>query len=257
MLGVEMRIPSSQKLVSGGMLFWAAVLTLAANYSVTRERRFSFLLQLHGGVQRGQLADANAELLALSSTDRLTGLPNRHSYETRLLELWQMTRENLQPLSAVMIDVDHFKRVNDTYGHPYGDRVLQRIANLLQQALRGENDFVARFGGEEFVVLLPSSDETVARLVADRILTLIRVAGSPALAKDSPLPPPEGLSTVSCGLATAWPNGTSDPNLLISAADQAMYRAKREGRNRVCCAPSGLLGLPRKVSVMPASANRG
>ena len=98
------------------------------------------------------LAKANTELTALSSTDRLTGLPNRRSYDERLHELWEVSLERDEPLSAVMIDVDHFKRLNDAHGHPYGDRVLQRVASLLQQALRGEGDFVARFGGEEFIV---------------------------------------------------------------------------------------------------------
>ena len=255
LLATDSYITLSSKMVSGGMLFWVATLTMTANYTMTRERRFSYLLQLRGRLQRGMLAEANAELLALSSTDRLTGLPNRRAYDARLQELWQLSLERKQPISAVMVDVDHFKKLNDSHGHPYGDRVLQRVGSLLQQALRAEDDFVARFGGEEFIVLLPDAEPDTALKVAERIRTLVQVAGSPALQRDAVTPGQDVWATVSCGVATAWPTASLEPNRLISEADSAMYRAKQEGRNRVCTAP--LHPSTGKIAVFPSVAGFG
>jgi diguanylate cyclase (GGDEF)-like protein len=253
-LRMDRFLPQSQKMVSGGMLFWVVVLALTANFSLSRERRYSYLLQLRGRLQRSMLADANAELQAISLTDRLTGIPNRRAYDIRLNELWDMTCERRDPLSAVMVDVDHFKRLNDTHGHPYGDRVLQRIASLLEQSLRAEDDFVARFGGEEFVVLLPNAPPEVALKVAERIRTLVQVAGSPALQRDVIPTIDDVWATVSCGVATTWPSHGQEISRLIADADAAMYRAKQEGRNRVCCAP--VASTSSKVTVFPSAAGR-
>lgn len=243
-------MPLTEKLFSGGILGWVALLTLTANYTMTRERRYSYLLQLRGRLQRGLLAGINAELLALSTTDRLTGLPNRRAYDERLSELWKIAQDRREPISAVMVDVDFFKRLNDTHGHPYGDKVLQRVASLLQQALRAEGDFVARFGGEEFIVLLPETEPDAAMKVAERMRTLVQVAGSPAMQKDSQFLPSDLWTTVSCGVATAWPSSSSEPYRLITDADAALYRAKKEGRNRCCVAP--LAPTTSKVTMFPA-----
>ena len=241
---------AAEKWYAGGTLGWVALLTLAANYTMTRERRYSYLLQLRGRLQRGLLAGINAELLALSSTDRLTGLPNRRAYDERLLELWRIAQERGEPFSAVMVDVDFFKRLNDTHGHTYGDKVLQRVASLLQQALRSEGDFVARFGGEEFIVLLPNTDTEAAVKVAERMRTLVQVAGSPAMQKDSPFVPSDLWTTVSCGVATCTPETSPDPHRLIMDADTALYRAKKEGRNRSCHAADH--HSMAKVTLFPA-----
>jgi diguanylate cyclase (GGDEF)-like protein len=254
-LAYDRLLEPSQKLLSGGMLAWVIFLTLTANYTLTRERRFSWLLQLRARLQRGLLAEANAELMALSATDRLTGIPNRRAYDIRMAEMWRAATEAGQPLSAIMVDVDHFKKLNDSYGHPYGDRVLQRVASLLQQALRAEEDFVARIGGEEFVVLLPDTQHAIAMKVAERIRTLVQVAGSPALQRDTQTPQ-EVWATVSCGVATAWPGGEAQSAArLVAEADEAMYRAKREGRNRVCC-PSSMAIEPAKVTMFPGASHR-
>lgn len=245
-------ISSAQKLVAGGLLAWVTVLTIAGNYIMSRERRFAYLLQLQSRMQHTMLEKANAELLAISSTDKLTGLPNRHAYDSRFTEMWRLTAASGAPLSAVMVDVDHFKILNDTYGHPYGDRVLKRVASLLQQAMRAENDFVVRYGGEEFLVLLPGADQPSAVKVAERIRTLVQVAGSPALQRDSHSS--EVFATVSCGVATLWPRNDADPSRLIAEADAAMYRAKQEGRNRVCWAP--LSAPASKAKVFPMYAGR-
>ncbi len=218
----------------GGRVLWVGVLTLLASYSLAREQRLSWLQRLHSRVQRRLLAEVNAELRNLSATDRLTGLSNRYGYETRLAELWEAAVALGKPFSVIMIDVDHFKQLNDSFGHPYGDRVLQRIGSLIVQALRAEGDFAARIGGEEFIVLLPDSNEDAAFRVAERIRLLVQVAGSPAVRADAPITGNEHWSTVSCGTATAVASPLQDPQRLVEAADAALYQAKQAGRNRVC-----------------------
>lgn len=225
----------SQRLSVSGQVFWFAVVALMANYALTRETRFSWLLQMRGRIQRQMLAEANAELLNQSLRDQLTGIPNRAAYEKRLPELWQRAIAIQEPLAAVMVDVDFFKQVNDNFGHLYGDRVLQRIASLLEQGMRAEMDFVARYGGEEFVVLLPGSTLEAGVQVAERIRKLVEVAGSPAVSRgEAPIPTDVKWSTVSCGVAAITPTDKDDARALIDAADAALYLAKQSGRNRVC-----------------------
>jgi diguanylate cyclase (GGDEF)-like protein len=168
----------------------------------------------------------------MSSVDSLTGLANRHTYEMEFRRLWREAAAAGTPLSAIVIDIDHFKIVNDTRGHLYGDRVLVRVAALLVQGLRGKDDFASRFGGEEFVVLLPEATQEGAMIVAERMRKLVEVAGSPAMHEPSAPPP---LSTVSCGVASCWPSELYNREDLLEAADMALYEAKRSGRNRVCC----------------------
>ena len=231
----DQQLSMRQELNMGGRVFWFAVLALATNYALSREQRFSWLQQLRNNTQRQMLAETNRELLNLSFTDRLTGLPNRMAYDKRLHEVWENALENKEPVAAVMVDVDHFKSINDSFGHLYGDRVLQRVAKLLEQSLRVETDFVARFGGEEFVVLLPGSDLASGAQVAERIRMLVQVAGSPAVMRtDAPAPENTRWSTVSCGVASVMPMPGLDPKWMVNAADAALYRAKQTGRNRVC-----------------------
>lgn len=235
-----------QRMSVGGQIFWFAGISLLANYALSREARFSWLLQMRGRIQRQMLAEANEELLTQSLHDPLTGIPNRAAYERRLPELWRDAVTGHEPIAVVMVDVDHFKQINDSFGHLYGDRVLQRIANLLEQGMRAELDFVARYGGEEFVVLLPGSTLESGVQVADRIRTLVEVAGSPAVSRgDAPLPSDVKWSTVSCGVASMIPTENDDARALIDAADAALYRAKHSGRN--CVRTTGTLSLVRSA----------
>ncbi len=226
-------LTTANRFTIGGRVFWVSVLTLLASYSMARQQRLSWLQRLHSRVQRRLLADVNAELVNLSATDRLTGISNRYGYDIRLAQLWEAAVSRGQLFSVIMVDVDHFKLLNDSFGHPYGDRVLQRIASLLQQALRAEDDFAARIGGEEFIVLLPNSDAGSAFRVAERIRLLVQVAGSPGVRGDGPLSADESWSTVSCGTATAVASPLLDPQRVVDAADAALYRAKQAGRNCV------------------------
>jgi two-component system, cell cycle response regulator len=173
-----------------------------------------------------ELSIANAQLLVMSSTDVLTGVANRRSLEERLHDMWEHSQRLHEPLSLVMCDIDHFKRVNDDYGHQVGDAVLQQFAKLLQTEAR-EIDRVGRYGGEEFVLLLPGTVLDAAVTFAERIRERV---------EKCTFTYGEGQSlhrTMSCGVA-AWPHPfIRDQEALIKAADDALYVAKETGRNRV------------------------
>jgi diguanylate cyclase (GGDEF)-like protein len=238
-------LPAEGMILAIAPVIAAAVLSLIGNFTFTRALRISYLQRLRSETQTALLDAANLDLQRAASLDALTGLNNRHTYDLRLRELFADAVANPRPISAIMVDIDHFKMLNDTHGHLFGDRVIRRVATLVSEALRAEMDFAARFGGEEFVVLLDETNEEQAFIVAERIRTLVQIAGSPAfeteLRKNSRFvasrPPSALITTVSCGVATMTPHEIDEPIDLIARADQALYRAKSEGRNRVCCHP--------------------
>jgi len=167
-----------------------------------------------------ELRQTVAELETQSMTDALTGVWNRRAFQLRLREEWARHTRSGEELGLLMIDIDFFKSINDTFGHPEGDLVLQRVAQLLGQNLR-MNDHLARYGGEEFSLLLSGRDLQEALIAAERA----RLAVSSAEWPNMPV-------TVSIGVSTAIPASGEDPNLLIARADHALYQAKRRGRNR-------------------------
>jgi diguanylate cyclase (GGDEF)-like protein len=166
-----------------------------------------------------------AEARRLASTDTLTGLLNRRAFMERIDKARAVSDKQLFPLSVLLLDVDHFKKVNDTLGHDAGDAVLQGVARVLSGMAR-KSDFVARWGGEEFVVALTSTAEAGARIAAERVRRAIAEAkyGIPGGT--------EHRATASVGLASAE-NAGWDLHELIGRADKAMYSAKHRGRNRV------------------------
>jgi diguanylate cyclase (GGDEF)-like protein len=172
---------------------------------------------------RDQLKKALQELEQLALTDPLTRVPNRrHLYQIAEREMARARRYNY-PFSLLMVDIDRFKQVNDTYGHLAGDEVLQSVAAIIRHTLRREDSF-ARFGGEEFVVLLPGTDTGAAVTVADRIRHLI--AMSRPIVQSRPI-----SVTVSIGIAT-FQYGDRDLDGLLGRADQALFAAKNQGRDR-------------------------
>jgi diguanylate cyclase (GGDEF)-like protein len=223
---------ASEKLLGVTLAVCAISMTVVANYSVGREERLGYLMRLRSEIQSRELSFLNVELQKISYIDNLTGLANRHAYELQFAKLWREAVESGNCLSAIVIDIDHFKITNDTRGHLYGDRVLVRVATLLLQSLRCKDDFAARFGGEEFVVLLPGTTQEGAMIVAERIRKLVEVAGSPALPEPGSHP---RLSTVSCGVASCWPSDSNSQDDLLDTADKALYQAKSAGRNEVRC----------------------
>ncbi|HXC95956.1 MAG TPA: GGDEF domain-containing protein [Edaphobacter sp.] len=222
---------ASDKLLGITLAVCATSMTLIANYSVGREERLGYLMRLRSEIQTRELSFLNVELQKISCVDSLTGLSNRHAYDLQFAKLWAEAEKAQGCLSAIVIDIDHFKMTNDSRGHLYGDRVLVRVASLLLQSLRCKDDFAARYGGEEFVVLLPGTTREGALLVAERIRKLVEVAGSPALPDPGSHP---RLSTVSCGVATCWPGDSICQEDLLESADRALYEAKSKGRNQVC-----------------------
>jgi diguanylate cyclase (GGDEF)-like protein len=222
------------------------LLTVIANYSLNRAERQSFLLCLRGDLLIGKLERANDELALAARTDGLTQLANRRAFDERFAEAWASAREDGSVISVIVVDIDHFKRLNDRYGHLYGDKVLKRVAHLLGEALRRKEDLAARFGGEEFVILLPATTRDCAAIVAERLRRLVEIAGFPATeSSDESM---RGISaTVSCGVATASPLVADGQSALLQAADEALYHAKELGRNMVAMADGthGIRALPR------------
>jgi diguanylate cyclase (GGDEF)-like protein len=223
-----------QKMVALFLTLSTMAVTVIANLGSNREERLSYLYRLEGEVLVGDLNQSNQHLTRLAERDALTGLANRHSFDRTYSEYWESTVALGSALSLIVIDVDHFKKMNDRYGHPYGDQVLKRIANLLVQGLRVKEDFAARVGGEEFVVLLPATPLSAAVKVAERIRTLVEVAGFPPISSQSSQER-EVAVTVSCGVATASPTLINNRDCLFHVADKALYKAKAQGRNLVCC----------------------
>lgn len=173
---------------------------------------------------------AQADLLKeLVFIDGLTGVANRRRYDEALVAEWRNCRRNGQPLSVLMIDIDHFKQFNDCYGHLEGDHCLKTIAVIIRQAFVRPHDLVARYGGEEFVCLLPGCETGAAVLKADALRLKIEGLAIPHLT--SRVVP---VVTLSIGVATALPYDTGDSEDLVKAADRALYQAKSAGRNRVC-----------------------
>jgi diguanylate cyclase (GGDEF)-like protein len=174
-----------------------------------------------------ELLMANAKLEQLATTDPLTGIANRRKMTAQIASELERARRFGHPLSLLMVDIDYFKRINDTFGHELGDKAIVAVSRLLTESLRAI-DMVARFGGEEFVVLMPETDLDVAVLAAERL----REAAS-ALRIDCESGAQVAL-TLSVGVASALANGSADtPSSLLVRADKALYRAKKQGRNKV------------------------
>lgn len=175
------------------------------------------------GVALQNLASLN-EVKQQADTDGLTGLYNRRYFNEKLEELVNRAREDGSSLSLIMIDVDNFKKYNDTYGHPAGDQLLKTVATVIGDAVR-EGDIVTRYGGEEFAVILSLTGRETALQIAERIR--IAVANIPAGGIKSPV-------TVSLGVGTI-PEHATDRAGLIEFADQSLYHSKQSGKNRVSC----------------------
>lgn len=208
------------------MIATAAAVTLFGNYHLEREQRLTYLLNLRERARGAELATDNRRLGRLATLDTLTALANRRALNMHLRRV--VRRPRGETLSVLLIDIDHFKQYNDLYGHQRGDACLQRVAAALARVPTRSGDMVARFGGEEFVVVLPGTDHRSAALMAERLRDAVAALQIPHEA--SPVAP---VVTVSVGVATAARGDSGDGAALLAAADQALYRAKSEGRNRV------------------------
>ena len=192
---------------------------------------------------------ANLRNLALAetraATDALTGLPNRRALDETLLRMLAQAGRNFDPLSAILLDLDHFKLINDTHGHDRGDEVLAAFAARLREVLRS-SDFAGRSGGEEFVLFLPATDRTGAVRLAEKIRAGMRELSVPGV---------DRVVTASFGIA-CFPDDAVDAPSLMRCADRALYAAKRAGRDRIEASSTGGPFTAAEHREMPGAVTR-
>lgn len=198
---------------------------------------------LHGKNQALEAANRmlltqQEQLQAMVFVDGLTGIANRRRFDEALSREWAYCHRTQSPISLLMLDLDHFKQLNDHYGHQAGDRCLQQVAQVLQAELHRPHDLAARYGGEEFVCLLPECDVEDARIKAEQIRLAIAALAIPNVTASE-----QGMLTTSIGLACAVPQDMEHVEILLSGADTALYRAKANGRNCVISAMSSSVQL--------------
>ncbi len=222
-----------EEVISGHFFLVATTLGgMGASLAMEQDARQQFILQRRLVRERRQLEAANQKLEALNRRldelahrDELTGLANRRAFVEELERAWRdLKRHGEGTISLILMDIDHFKRYNDRFGHPAGDRCLQAVAGVIGRFARRPRDLAARIGGEEFVMLLPETPAKDAMTLATALRRAVRKK-----VKD-----PEGRPvTISLGVAAADAGESLAPEKLLSRADQALYLSKREGRDRV------------------------
>jgi two-component system cell cycle response regulator len=202
------------------------------DYVVRPVDRNEILARARTQVRRKRYADSlRSDMQAameMAVLDPLTGLNNRRYLESHLAALLEQAAQKGRPVASMILDVDHFKMVNDTYGHDAGDEVLKTFAARVKHVVRG-GDLMCRFGGEEFVIIMPDTTLSVARIAAERVRAAVAA---------SPFPIEKGARavpvTVSIGIAESHADDT--PDALFKRADRALYQSKNGGRNRVSAA---------------------
>lgn len=211
-------------------LFALTVFTVRQNKRLKAEvaelenqlRSHSFELQ----ITLEELTEKNQLLTQQTQLDALSGIYNRAYFDNQMRAEIKRSRREQRQLALVLLDIDHFKQINDTYGHLTGDKAIKHTAAVIQKQLKRPGDKVCRYGGEEFALILPNTDVTGAQLLAEKIRR--------ALAELSAMPL---QLTLSAGCYSAVPQTQSDADEYIGFADKALYRAKASGRNQVCSFP--------------------
>jgi len=206
------------------VLLGISVIGLIAAFQLEQDRRMNFVHRLVLGDERENLQQAKVALEQLTKIDPLTSIHNRLYFEEQLNLEWTYCANNEIPITLMMIDVDHFKSVNDNYGHQVGDQVIRVVAETLEKQVRRSGDFVARYGGEEFVLVCPSMPVDVAAVMAESVRKAIQGL---VFEHNSSL-----VLTASVGAATAIPDSSISRNQLVKRADEALYHGKEQGRNR-------------------------
>ena len=218
--GLGAHLPWQIAVMASIILAASGYTTLFSNFYLERDFRRAYLHRLR---DQCRIVETEAE----SKHDALTDLANRHALNDRVAELWTEAGRQDFPIAAIMLDVDAFKAFNDMYGHPAGDECLRRVAARVTGELRNNRDMAVRFGGEEFLVLMPRTDLEAARGVAERVRAAVESLAIPHAGASK-----TGRVTVSLGVAVA-PTSSRSADDLIKAADTELYAAKRNGRNQI------------------------
>ena len=200
----------------------------AKNYIMQTERDAAFFALRE---MKKKLEQSNRQLKTLSMRDGLTNISNRRHFDEELDEQIKIAEQTQGPLSLILIDIDHFKLYNDSYGHQQGDDCLITVAKALNDECKKEGDMAARYGGEEFVILLPNTKEIDAQAIADRTRKTVEELKLEHNASDT-----SNYVTISLGVGTLAAKEKLDAKGLIERADQALYKAKENGRNQVTLA---------------------
>jgi diguanylate cyclase (GGDEF)-like protein len=187
----------------------------------------AFAAYLSLAVQRARLHERTDRLEQLIAIDPLTGVANRRAFDSTLEREWARAIRGKKPLAVAMLDIDHFKLYNDSYGHREGDACLQKIAQVCSASIVRASDLFARYGGEEFAVVLADVDPEAGVMVAERVRAAVESLGIPHSKKEG------GVVTVSIGVAAMFPEKGISSGELVERADRALYRAKDGGRNQV------------------------
>jgi len=203
--------------------FKASEVKQQESQDLLEERVQERTLELHIALQ--ELESANQELERKNILDELTGLHNRRFYDQKIQAEYRRSRRNLTPLSLVVIDIDHFKSVNDNYGHLAGDQCLIWLSQFIKQSLKRSADKAFRYGGEEFCLILPDTETQGALLLAEQLRNAVNEQAFHYQDTDIPL-------TISCGISTYKQEKEITPEQIFAGADKALYQAKHNGRNQ-------------------------
>jgi len=236
-LGGVLHLPINILAFSYYFVLFGVVIAVLAWIS-ERQERFAFLQELLVSYQSQELTRLNQQLDKIAHEDALTGIANRRSFNNAAEREWDIALREQRPLSLLLLDVDFFKRYNDTYGHESGDKCLQSIAHAIRDAMMRPADLAARYGGEEFVVLMPDTDVQGAIMVAERILRAVDECQIPHAS--STVAP---HVTVSIGITTLTPTSGQPSQDAIRQADEALYQVKDNGRHHYRIYQSGRAGV--------------
>jgi diguanylate cyclase (GGDEF)-like protein len=202
--------------------------SLYCNYRLEYEERLSFLLDLQEHSLQADLLQANDQLARTARTDALTDVANRRHFDEFLAQVWQDAQQHEAPIALMLLDIDHFKAYNDRYGHPAGDRCLHSVAQAVGSCLRKSGDLVARWGGEEFGVVMTGTKLDIAMLAAERVRQAVIDCGIVHIGSTC-----SSVVTVSVGVSAITPGRYPGLADFVRDVDAALYAAKARGRNQV------------------------